>query len=186
MRRLNFEVDKLTNSIENTLTGEIFETEIVRLHSEDIRLLKHSKWRFNWRTELKSEGREVYALVTKENLSIPHGIMSIEDMDDHFFLHLIENASFNKGHTKLYAGVAPNLVAFACKKSFEKEYGGALAFIAKTALIEHYESTLGAKRFAGNRMLLETPAAFILVTRYFKDFDNARLREIRPDGHRGN
>jgi hypothetical protein len=28
---LDFEIDKLTNSIENTQTGEVFDTEIVRL-----------------------------------------------------------------------------------------------------------------------------------------------------------
>ena len=174
--RLDFEVDKLTNSIENILTGEVFETEIIRLHSKDIRLLNRPKWQFNWRAELKSAEREVYVLATKENPSVLHGIMSIEDLGDHYFLHLIESASFNKGHTKLYAGVAPNLVAFACKKSFEKGYGGALAFVAKSALVKHYEATLGAKRFAGNRMLLETKEAYALVTRYFKEFDNAKLQ----------
>ncbi len=172
-RRLDFEVDKLTNSIENILTGETFETEIVRLHVEDVRLLKHSKWQFNWRTELKNEKREVYALVTKENPFILHGIMSIEDLGDHFFLHLIESASFNKGHTKLYAGVAPNLVAFACKKSFERGYGGHLAFVAKSALMEHYEKSLGAKRLYGNRMFLDQAAAYPLVCSYFKDFNDA-------------
>ncbi len=173
---LDFEIDKLTNSIENILTGEIFETEIVRLKPENVQLLKRSRWQFNWRTELKNEHREMYALVTIENPSILHGIMTIEDLGDHFFLHLIESASFNKGHTKLYAGVLPNLVAFACKKSFEKGYGGSLAFVAKSALVKHYEATLGAKRFASNRMLIETKEAYALVTRYFKDFDNARLQ----------
>ena len=28
---LDFEIDKLTNSIENTITGEVFETEVVQL-----------------------------------------------------------------------------------------------------------------------------------------------------------
>jgi len=32
---LDFVVDKLTNSIENTLTGEIFHTEIVMLTDTD-------------------------------------------------------------------------------------------------------------------------------------------------------
>jgi hypothetical protein len=34
-RPLDFEIDKLTNSIENTSTGEVFDTEIVRLTSKD-------------------------------------------------------------------------------------------------------------------------------------------------------
>ncbi len=39
-RRLDFEIDKLTSSIENTLTGEVFETDILRLHSSDRALIK--------------------------------------------------------------------------------------------------------------------------------------------------
>jgi hypothetical protein len=34
-RRLDFEIDKLTNSIENKLTGESVETEVVRLQQQD-------------------------------------------------------------------------------------------------------------------------------------------------------
>jgi hypothetical protein len=169
--RLDFAVDKLTNSIENILTGEVFETEIVRLKPENIQLLKRSKWQFNWRTELKNEHHEVYTLVTKENPSILHGIMSIEDLGDHFFLHLIESASFNKGHTKLYAGVAPNLVAYACKKSFEKGYAGHLVFLAKSTLINHYQDSLGAKLLFGARMFMDSEAAYRLVRSYFKDFN---------------
>jgi len=32
---LDFEIDKLTNSIENTYTGEVFDTLVVRLTSKD-------------------------------------------------------------------------------------------------------------------------------------------------------
>jgi hypothetical protein len=171
-RRLDFEVDKLTNSIEKILTGEIFETEIARMHTTDARLLKGSKWQFDWRAELKKSEREVYVLTIKEMPRIIQGIMSIENLDDHIFLHLIENAAFNKGHEKRYAGVAPNLVAYACKRSYEIGFQGALAFVAKSALVEHYETSLGAKRFAGNRMFIDTKEAYNLVTRYFKDFGN--------------
>lgn len=39
---LDFEIDKLTNSIENTLTGEIFDTAVVRLNRKDLRLIQKS------------------------------------------------------------------------------------------------------------------------------------------------
>lgn len=170
--RLDFEIDKLTNSIENILTGEIFETDVVRLNVRDLPHLRRSKWDFNWASEVKDSSREVYAIVTKENPSIFHGIMSIEDLGDHIFLHLIESASFNKGQKKLYAGVMPNLVAFACKKSFEMGYAGHLVFVAKTALVEHYKNSLGAKLIRGTRMFMDTAAAYPLVCSYFKDFNN--------------
>jgi hypothetical protein len=85
-------------------------------------------------------------------------------------MDLIENAKFNKGKTKLYRGVAGNLVAFACKVAYEQHYEGVVSFIAKTQLIGHYEQTLGAKLFGGNRMFIDTREALILITKYFKDF----------------
>ena len=54
--------------------------------------------------------------------------------------------------------------------SFEKKYDGVVSFIAKTQLIEHYEQTLGAKLFGGNRMFIDTREATILTTKYFKEF----------------
>jgi hypothetical protein len=36
---LDFEIDKLKNSIENTSTGEVFDTVIVRLTEEDLHLI---------------------------------------------------------------------------------------------------------------------------------------------------
>ena len=93
--------------------------------------------------------------------------MCLEDKQDHIFLHLLESAKFNKGAQKLYLGGAGNLVAFACRASFEKGYEGFVAFDSKTALIKHYEQTLGATQFRGQRMFIETAAALRLVKQYF-------------------
>ncbi|MDP2887955.1 MAG: hypothetical protein Q8P34_03190 [Bacteroidota bacterium] len=91
-------------------------------------------------------------------------------------MSLIESAKFNKGKHKLYRGVAGNLVAFGCKVSFEKGYGGVVSFIAKTKLIEHYRLTIGAKQFGeSNRMFIDTKEAFLLVKQYFKNFSNGKL-----------
>ncbi len=104
------------------------------------------------------------------NHKIIQGLISITDKGDHIFMDLIESAKFNKGKGKLYKGVAGNLVAFACKTSFEKGYEGVVSFIAKTQLIDHYTETLGAKLFSGNRMFIDTKESKILTTKYFKDF----------------
>ena len=85
-------------------------------------------------------------------------------------MDLIESSKFNKGKNKLYNGVAGNLIAFACKKSFEKGYLGIVSFIAKTQLIDHYKKTLGAKIFDYNRMYIDTKEALILTEKYFKHF----------------
>ena len=83
-------------------------------------------------------------------------------------MHLIENAKFNKGKSKLYAGVPGNLVAFACQKAFSKGYDGFLAFDAKASLINHYQQTLYATHFKATKMFIETPAALRLINQYFK------------------
>jgi len=141
---LEFEIDKLTNSIENLATGEVFDTEILRLSELDSKQIKKLEWQFNWSKELRDKTKEVYKMTTLNNTTIIQGLISIEDKQDHVFMHLIESSRFNKGEGKVYLGVPGNLVAFACKVSMSKGYQGFLAFDAKTALIRHYEETLGA------------------------------------------
>lgn len=165
---LDFEIDKLTNSIENVLTSEVFDTEVVRLTNKDSRQIKKVDWQFNWHKELKDETKEVYKLTTVNNPSIIQGLLSIEDKTDHIFMHLIESSRFNKGKGKVYLGVPGNLVAYACKVSVDKGYEGFLAFDAKTALIKHYEQSLLATHFRGLRMFIETNAALRLISQYFK------------------
>jgi hypothetical protein len=82
-------------------------------------------------------------------------------------MHLIESAPFNKGKTKMYAGVPGNLVAFACKLSFQRGHEGNVSFLSKTKLIAHYEKTLGAFHFGGRVMIIETQAALQLINKYF-------------------
>lgn len=92
--------------------------------------------------------------------------MSYEE--DHIFMHLLKSVPFKLGKKKLYAGVPGNLVAFACKLSFQRGYEGFVAFISKTRLIKHYEQTLGAIHIGKQRMIIPNSAANILETKYFK------------------
>lgn len=165
---LDFEIDKLTNSIENAISGEVFNTYLIQI-SESQKIIK-TDWSFNWKTEIKDKSKSVYGLSTQNNLNIIQGLISLTDKKDHIFIDLIESAKFNKGKNKLYKGIAGNLVAFACKTSFEKGYDGIVSFISKTQLIDHYAQTLGAKLFSGNRMFIDTIEAQILTFKYFKDF----------------
>lgn len=165
---LDFIIDKLTNSIENTSTGEVFDTEIVRLTIKDLNQLKKGNWQFDWTKEIKDKTKEVYKLTTVSNPTIIQGLVSIEDKEDHMFMHLIESAHFNKHKDKVYLGVPGNLVAFACKVSVDKGYQGFLAFDAKSILIKHYQETLYATHFRGLRMFIETQAALRLISQYFK------------------
>ena len=88
-------------------------------------------------------------------------------MEDHVFMHLIESAPYNIGKGKKYLGVCGNLTAYGCKLSMEYGFGGVVAFISKTALIPHYEKTLGAVHLGGNRMAIFEPNARDLIDNYF-------------------
>ena len=165
---LDFEVDKLTNSIENVNSGDSFPTEVSLLTKDELkRLTKKNGWKFNWSNELKAPAREVYKLTISNNPNIIQGVVSLECKTDHVHMHLIESAPFNIGKNKTYLGVPGNLVAFVCKVSFQRGGDGYVSFIAKTKLIEHYKKTLGAVQFGGHNMMITNEAALKLVNKYF-------------------
>ena len=166
---LDFEVDRLTNSIQNTISGDSFPTDVSRLIKTDLRqITKKNGWVFNWKTELDDNTKEVYKLTINNNPNIIQGILSITIETDHVYMDLLESAAFNKGKNKLYEGVAGNLVAYACKKSFQNGFDGYLSFTAKTKLINHYIKTLNAFHFGGHLMIINTIAASKLIDQYFK------------------
>jgi len=167
---LDFEVDKLTNSIENVVTGDSFQTEVSFVSATDLKTVtKKGKWLFDWKFEHKQLEREVYKLTIVGNPKVIQGLICIEIKADHVYIHLLENAPFNKGKAKMYSGVAGNLVAFACRLSFQRGHEGNVSFLSKSQLIDHYEKTLGAIHFGGRVMIIETKAALKLIDRYFKN-----------------
>ncbi|MGD9976988.1 MAG: hypothetical protein AB7S54_03540 [Bacteroidales bacterium] len=68
---LDFVVDKLTNSIENVVTGDSFPTDISVVSRDDLKLTtKKNGWVFNWLSEFKQPEREVYKLTTVNNPNV--------------------------------------------------------------------------------------------------------------------
>ena len=102
---LDFIVDKLTNSIENVITGDCFATEISIITNSDLKLIsKNRGWLFDWREEIKNPVRDVYKLSILSNPTIIQGLISLEIKPDHVFMHLVESAPFNKGKLKCIPG----------------------------------------------------------------------------------
>ncbi len=165
----NIKIDKLTRSIENAITGDSFKTEVLELTAKDIKSLKKSDWLFDWKAEAKQSDKTICKLVIVDNPSIIQGLISLQDRDDHIFMPLIESNEFNRGSKKVYYGVPGNLLAFACKLSFDKGYGGYVSFESKTKLIEHYQKALGAHILFGNIMAVDTKAANKLIQQYFPE-----------------
>ncbi|MEO6637680.1 MAG: hypothetical protein ABIN25_05355 [Ginsengibacter sp.] len=59
--RLDFEIDRLTNSIENTISGDSFQTEVSLMTVHDVKTVtKKNAWQFNWKAELADNAKEVY------------------------------------------------------------------------------------------------------------------------------
>ena len=167
---LDFFVDKLTNSIENIITGDSFKTDISVVTQADLKFFtKKNDWLFDWKNELKEPARDIYKLTIVGNPTIIQGLISLEVKIDHVYMHLVESAPFNKGKTKMYSGVPGNLVAFACKLSFQRGHEGNVSFLSKSQLIDHYEKTLGAYHFGGRIMIIETQSALKLIDRYFQN-----------------
>jgi len=165
----DFIIDRLTDSILNKISGESFQTEISTLKKSDLKsILKKNGWNFDWKSEFNDLSKEVYKLTIINNSDIIQGLLSITMETDYIFVNLLENAPFNIGNQKLYEGVAGNLIAYSCKVSFQKGHDGFVAFTAKSKLIEHYEKTLGAVHFKNQRMIIDTNAAKMLVSKYFK------------------
>ena len=165
----DFVIDTLTNSITNRISGDSLMTEVSLLSMLDLKLItKKNGWLFNWNEEFSASEKEVYKLTILHNEHIVQGLTSISIKSDHIFLNMIESASFNRGENKLYEGVPGNLVAFACRLSFQRGYEGYVAFHAKTQLVKHYEKTLKAIHHGNQLMVIDTNAATELVNKYYK------------------
>ena len=90
---LDFVIDKLTNSIENVLTGDSFATDISILKSSDLKTVsKKNKWQFNWKEEFSIPERDIYKLTIVNNSTIIQGLISLEVKTDHIYMHFLLSA----------------------------------------------------------------------------------------------
>ncbi|MDR0320201.1 MAG: hypothetical protein LBI28_01730 [Treponema sp.] len=165
---LDFEIDKITESIENAETGKSLDTLVLLVTQADLKetVIKNG-WLFDWKQELSEPEHQVYKLVIEKEPQAIQGLVSLKKMEDHVFMYLIENAPNNIGKGKKYIGVCGNLTAYGCKLSKDYGFDGVIAFDAKTALISHYEKTLGAVHLGGNRMAIFETDAQNLTDKYF-------------------
>lgn len=77
---LDFLIDKITNSIENAVTGDSFQTEVSILSNADFKTISEKKlWLFDWKTEHRNPKTEVFKLTIIHNPKIIQGLISIED-----------------------------------------------------------------------------------------------------------
>jgi hypothetical protein len=79
-------IDKLTNSILNTISGDSFPTDVHPLSKSDLKAVtKKNKWLFDWKNEFQMDDRKVFKLTIRNNPDIIQGLVSISDYGDHFY-----------------------------------------------------------------------------------------------------
>jgi predicted dithiol-disulfide oxidoreductase (DUF899 family) len=89
---LDFVIDKLTNSIQNTISGDSFATEVSHLTKADLKSITRKKgWNFNWKEEFDNNTKEVYKLTIANNIGIVQGLMSFSIKPDHIYMDLVES-----------------------------------------------------------------------------------------------
>ena len=165
---LGVEIDKLTNSILNAISGDSFPTDVHPITKVDLKnITLKNGWLFNWASEYKLPDRQVFKLTIRNNPEIIQGLLSISDLDNYFYIHLVESAPFNIGTHKLYEGVPGNLFAFACKSSWDKGYQGFVSFKSKTKLIDHYVKKIGATHEGNHNMVIYPLDALKLIKKYY-------------------
>ncbi len=93
IKGLDFIVDKLTNSIQNTISGDSFETEVLRFTINDLKqTLRKNGWNFDWKKEMSNDHNEVYKLTIKNNPTIIQGVVSLRPGAGYLELNLLESA----------------------------------------------------------------------------------------------
>ncbi len=85
----DFTVGKLTNSIENAISGDSFKTEVLPLSQRDLKsIYKKNDWRFDWNSEFQQSNRTVYKLIIEDNINIVQGLISLTPTDDNVYMDL--------------------------------------------------------------------------------------------------
>ena len=136
-------IDELTPCLKDSETGEIFETEVIRIKRKSF-LSKYNKktgWYTNWASLLSED--EVYALVIKGTVDI-QGLVAFHKVEDYsaVFISWMCAAPQNNPmvvQKKKYIGVGGHLFAIAVDKSIEYGYDGAVTGnAANKDLVKHY------------------------------------------------
>lgn len=81
---IDIEIDELTNSIKNIVSGDSFQTEVAIVTKADLKTItKKKSWQFDWKYELKQPERDIYKLTIVNNQTIIQGLVSLEIKLDH-------------------------------------------------------------------------------------------------------
>lgn len=140
---INVIIDEFTPCLKDNETGDIIETEVIRIKRKSFlsRYNKKTGWYVNWDALLKEN--EIYALVLKGSADI-QGLVALSpkpEFDAVYVSWMCTSPVNNKlmAEQAKYSGVGGHLFAIAAQKSMDYGFGGALTgFAADMKLVEHY------------------------------------------------
>lgn len=143
------DIDELTPCLKDVSTGEIIETEVVRVKRKSFlqKFNRKNGWYTSWSKEV--EQNEVYALVIKGTVDI-QGLVSVrndKEMQTTYISWMVTAPQNNLQivSQKKYDGVGGHLFAIAALKSEEYGYYGEMTgFAASEELERHYIDKYGA------------------------------------------
>ena len=158
-------IDKITNCLIDSRTGEEVETEY-RKREILIEPKDYKGWKFNWSITEKN-GYDIYELFLKDDDTV-QGRISVKLDGGVADVDIVETAPHNYSHTGRYEGVGAHLFAIACQVSFDAGYDGFVAFTSKSDLVEYYKEKLNASVFRDSRMYIDEEAAQILLDKYMR------------------
>ncbi len=140
---INVIIDEFTPCLKDVRTGELVQTEVVRVRRRSF-LKKYNKkngWYINWDTLLQEN--EIYALVVEGSVDI-QGLVAIARDEESKAVYITwmcaspENNKLINENVK-YQGVGGHLFAIAAQKSIEFGFGGFMyGFAANQELLQHY------------------------------------------------
>ena len=147
---INVWIDEMTPCLRNNITGELVDTEVVRIRRKSFLKKYNSRngWYVNW-AQLADEC-EIYALVIKGTVDIK-GMVAIKDEPDFGAVYISWMCSEPLSNKEItsepkYSGIGGHLFAIAAQKSSDFGYNGCIfGFASNQKLLSHYEKMLGAE-----------------------------------------
>jgi len=125
---ITFNIDSLTPCLKETSTGEIYETEVIRLKRKSFlaKFNKRTGWYVNW--SKFEDDVEVYALVLKGTVDV-QGLVAVRYDESSKAVHMVWACTApwnnqNRNDIQVYEGVGGHLFAIAAELSFNRGYGG--------------------------------------------------------------
>ena len=171
---ITFYIDELTPCLKNTTTGDIVDTEVIRIKRKSFlsKFNKKTGWYVNWGK--MPEDVEIYALVIKGTTDI-QGLIGIKnDINANaVYVHWACTAPHNniwEYGEQQYKGVGGHLLAIAAQKSIEWNHEGVFhADAMDKDVLQHYVDVFNAWEMA----LPGHPFHFVV-----EEMASQKLREV--------